>query len=84
MAVRTGATHVIIPSGGLMPNYFYFVAYGHYDTVDVANTFVSRLLAGTAPLWIQPDTVLNFITTDTYSYRGAPVSNHLETFRIQD
>ncbi len=53
VAVRTGATHVIIPSGGLMPNYFYFVAYGHYDTVDVANTFVSRLLAGTAPLWIQ-------------------------------
>ena len=83
VATRTGATHVILPAGGLMPDYFYFIAYGHYDTTDVANTFAARLLAGTAPLWIQPDTVLNFITTDTYSYRGAPVSNHLETFRLE-
>ena len=84
VAVRTGATHVIIPAGGLMPNYFYYVAYGHYDTTDVANTFIARLLAGSTPLWIQPDTVLNFITTDTFSYRGTPVGNHLETFRILD
>ena len=84
IAIRTGATHVIVPPGGMLPNYFYYVAYGHYDPADADHTFLARLLAGKSPLWIQPDTVLNFITSATYTYRGSPIEQRLETFRIQD
>lgn len=84
IAIKTGATHVIIPPDPRLPISFYFIAYGHYDVPDTAHTFVARLLAGTAPLWIQPDTVLNFITNSSYSYRGLRLDNRLETFRIQD
>ncbi len=84
VAVKTGATHVILPPGGALPNYFYYIAYGHYDTVDANQTFAARLLRGAAPMWIQPDIVLNLITTNGYSYRGRRVGNQLEIFRIQD
>ena len=84
IATRLGATHVIIPPGPLMPNYFYYIAYGHYDTADTANIFISKLATGNVPLWIQPDLTLDPITNDSYSYRGTPIGNHLETFRIQN
>ena len=84
VAVRTGATHVIIPPGGLLPNYWYFIAFGHDNTTDATSTFASKLLQGKTPPWIESDTLLNLITTETYSYRGAPVGTRFETFRIQD
>ena len=82
IAARTGATHVILRPSNMMPNYFYFIAYGHYDMADANNTFAAKLLQGKTPSWIQPDTVLNFITTDTYSYLGMPFTNRLESFRV--
>lgn len=79
-------SHIIVPSGPLLPNYFDFITHGHYDTERAKTTLASKLTEGSAlslPPWLEVDPELDRISKTPYVYRGEVLEQYLNAYRVE-
>jgi hypothetical protein len=85
VAKRRKISHVVVPSGEIFPNYFDFMKHGHYDTERAKGTLAHRLTEGSAlslPNWLEVDEELDRIGKAPYVYRGEPLEQYLNVYRV--
>lgn len=86
IATRRGLSHVILPPGYLLPNYFYYIAHGHFDR-PAANATLAGSLGDNGPLrrpdWLETDDELTSLANTPMSYRGQIIDQNLRIYRIK-
>jgi len=72
VAERRHITHVIVPEGNRLQNYFYFIANNKFDQIAARQTFVAQLVGSefTLPEWLQTTPALQSIGFQIYTYGG--------------
>lgn len=82
---RRGISHIIVPSGPLLPNYFDFMRHGHYNTTRAADTLAATLTEGSPlslPPWLETDDALDRIGKTPFVYRGETIEQYLNIYRV--
>lgn len=86
VARKRKLSHVVVPSGPLLSNYFDFIKHGHYDTERAKTTLASKLTEGSAlslPPWLEVDPELDRIGKTPYVYRGEVLEQYLNAYRVE-
>jgi hypothetical protein len=82
IAVKRGLTHVLVPQGNRLSNYFYYIQKGNYDMQRAALTIAGKMDTGrnALPSWIRMDIDMQLLANQDFVYGNMVMGTAMSAF----